>query len=68
MISWKGVGECLRCTKLNIPLEDDDIKNKKNGCSAKPAARRGPKSIKIVIFDAIKKKKNWNWNRKKEVL
>ena len=32
------------------------IANKNFGCSAKPAARRGPKPVKNAIFEAIKKK------------
>ena len=32
------------------------IAKKNFGCSAKPAARRGPKPVKNGIFEAIKKK------------
>ena len=31
------------------------IANEKIGCSAKPAARRGPQPVKYFIFEAIKK-------------
>ena len=40
--------ECsLRCQCL--------LQKKKFGCSAKPAARRGPKPVKNAIFVAMKK-------------
>ena len=45
----------------------------KNGRSAKPAAWRGPKLVKIAIFEAIKKTKirktlfKIGWNHKEDV-
>jgi len=47
------------------------IAKKNFGCSAKPAARRGPKPVKLPFLRPLKKRKNRfkiGWNHKKEEL
>ena len=58
-VEIKKIFELRAETRTECSLRCQMTIAKKNfGCSAKPAARRGPKPVKIVIFEAIKNEKS----------